>query len=125
MTVFLLYTLFFWIGAAGFAKVFYFSIQPDQWLDRLLGWQDKLEKFGQKSGVGNEIIYKALGGCEFCFGHFIAFTTFWFYALIMNCGLHQWIYTDGVFLQAVTNVVIYLIYVSTSTTINSLIINRL
>lgn len=122
---FLLYILFFWIGTAGVAKVLYFSIQPDQWLDRLVKWQDRLNRVGTKGGVWNEIKYKALGGCEFCFAHFIALISFILFVIIIYFGIGMWGCFENVIIQWIFNIVIYLFYVWTSTTLNSIVINRL
>lgn len=45
MITFLLYTLVAWLANACLIKILYISIQPGQWLDKLLHWQDRLHKW--------------------------------------------------------------------------------
>jgi hypothetical protein len=123
--LFLITTLFFLAGTCFFAKVIYFSIQEDQWLDSLFGWQKMLERVGNKSGGWNAIIYKALGGCQFCFSHFISLLTFFFYALVMVFCFHLWPSFDTNIAQILFSLVWYLIYVSTGTVLATLTITRL
>lgn len=123
--LFLITTLFFLAGTCFFAKVIYFSIQPDQWLDSLFGWQNMLERVGNKSDGWNAVIHKALGGCEFCFSHFMSLITFTFYALVMVFCLHLWPSFDTNIAQILFSLVWYLIYVSTGTVLATLTITRL
>lgn len=74
-------TLIFLIATACFAKVLYISIQPDQWLDRLLKWQQRLDAWGAKGGFLNEYRYRSWGGCMICFSRFVAFWSFWAWLL--------------------------------------------
>lgn len=121
---FLLYTVFCLFGTACFAKVMHFSIQPDQWLDSLFGWQDKLERFGNKTGAFNALLYKAGGACSFCFAHAISFICFGVYATVM-CFSGSWPEFESIIGQWIFNIGWYTLYVSFGTTFGSLAINRL
>lgn len=123
--LFLLTTLFFLIGTAFFAKVIFFSIQQDQWLDMLFDWQNRLERLGNKSGAWNAILYKAGGACQFCFGHAIALISFTFYVLVNTYCLRLWPHFETITAQCIFSVVWYMLYVSTSTVISTLTITRL
>lgn len=124
MITFFILTLFAIIGTTCFAKVFYFSIQQDQWLDVWLGWQKMIERFGHKSGAWNTIAYKALGGCEFCFAHAVSLFCFISYALIVGINGY-WPSFETMFGQWAFNVGWYCVYTYTSTVLSSLVINRL
>lgn len=124
MITFFILTLFALIGTACFAKVFFFSIQQDQWIDTLFGWQDMIEGFGHKPGAWNTIAYKILGGCSFCFAHFVSLICFICYVVILctngfwpsfETGLGQWSFNIGW----------YFVFIPTSTVLSSLVINRL
>lgn len=121
----ILITIAFLIGTATFAKIFHFSIQQDQWLDQLFNWQNRLEAVGHKQGFGNEFLYKALGACSYCFSHLIAFLSFWIFVCVANLGLDMWFLVDGLAMQIVVNIIVYLFYISTSTCLNNLAINFL
>jgi hypothetical protein len=124
MMIFFLLTVFALIGIACLTKVIFFSIQPDQWMDQLFGWQNTLDKFGNKSGVWNAIVYKILGGCSFCFAHLMSFIGFIVYVLIIYSN-GFWPNFETVFGQWAFNFGWYFIFVPTSTVLSSLAINRL
>lgn len=124
LTFIIITILYLFLGAA-FAKVLHFSTQPDQWLDDLVGWQKMIEKFGAKGGYINKILFKALGGCEFCFAHAITFFLFWLYVFLCRFGFNVWPVFEGVAIQWVFNISWYVLFVSTGTVISSLTINRL
>jgi hypothetical protein len=125
MSTFILITIIFLIGTSAFAKIFFFSIQQDQWLDKLLNWQNRLNTVGQKTGWLNEFLYKAGGGCTYCFSHFVAFASFWVYVLILYSGFGIWYDVDAIWLQVIVNIIVYLFYVSVSTVANNTAINFL
>ncbi|MCB0697605.1 MAG: hypothetical protein KDC07_09590, partial [Chitinophagaceae bacterium] len=76
MITFLLYTIVAWVANACIAKILYISIQPGQWLDKLLNWQNRLHAWDMQ---GKEFLVKAGGMCELCFSHLVTFTGFWIY----------------------------------------------
>ena len=43
MLTFLLYTIVALLANACLAKIIFISIQPGQWLDKLLNWQQRLQ----------------------------------------------------------------------------------
>lgn len=45
MITFLLFSIVALIANASLSKILYISIQSGQWLDSLLGWQNKLQKW--------------------------------------------------------------------------------
>ncbi|RYD50658.1 MAG: hypothetical protein EOP52_13430 [Sphingobacteriales bacterium] len=90
MLIFLLYTLFFWIGTAGLVKVLHQSIQKGEWLDKLLGWQAMLDRLYGLGGWRKDLT-KPLGECAFCFSHLVTFLCFWFYVLFAHTVLRFWI----------------------------------
>lgn len=114
MMEFLLYTVFSLLATACLAKILYFSIQPGQWLDSLLGWQNKLRKWDLS---GNQFAAKIGGYCEMCFCHAISFLSFWVYCLFMREGLGMWptFHIDSIILSVIVNVVWYIAYVSIGT----------
>lgn len=115
--MFLVTTLLFIIGNATLAFILYMSIQKDQIFDLLFKWQNMLRKFdisGTRTGL---ILYKILGGCLLCFSHLLSFVGFWLYLLFvveLNAGFSAfWMW-----------IIIYFVYVPTSTTL-SLYIHKL
>lgn len=109
--MFLLTTLLFIIGNAALAFILYVSIQKDQIFDLLFKWQNNLRKLdisGTKVGL---VFYKILGGCLLCFSHFVSFIGFWLYLLFvlkLNAGFPAfWMW-----------IIIYFVYVPTSTTLS-------
>lgn len=107
-------TLFFIAGTAAFSSVFFLSVQRDQILDRIFGWQNYLEKVGSKTGLWSEMKYKWLGGCEFCYGHFMAVISFIFYACFIT-GVGLWFHIDNIVFKVMAYFAWYLIYVSSVT----------
>ena len=124
MITFFILTLFALIGTASFAKVIYFSIQQGQWIDSIFGWQKMLERVSFKSGAWNSILYKALGGCEFCFSHFISLLCFVFYVVILHSN-EFWPSFETTMGQWAFNIGWYFVFIPTSTVLSSLVINRL
>lgn len=124
MITFLIFTLAFVLANAAFATLIWVSIQPEQWIDRLFGWQKMLNKIGMKPGFGNEFLYKALGGCEFCFCHFITVICFVFYCLFMS-NVIGWFDVKSTWVQIVLNIVWYLLYNSMGTIFSFLFITKL
>ncbi len=124
MILFLAYTIVAWIATASVVKVLHISIQPGQWLDKLLNWQQRLQAWDMH---GNEFAAKVGGYCEACFSHLLSFAAFWVYLFFMNAVLGVWI-TDGVdgwWIKAVANAVWYLVYVSVATNLSLYFIVKL
>jgi len=115
----------FLIGTATFTKIFHFSIQQDQWLDKLFNWQDRLEAVGHKTGFWNELMYKAGGKCSYCFSHAVAFLSFALFCVVSYVGLDIWFFVDGMAMQILVNIIVYMFYIATSTCLNNLAINFL
>lgn len=114
MITFLLYTLVAWAANACLAKILYISIQPGQWLDKLLNWQDRLHRWDLE---GKEFLVKAGGLCELCFCHAISFCSFWLYLFFMHQVLGFWI-TDPIgsnLAGFLINIIWYLAYVGIGT----------
>lgn len=122
--IFLAYTLFFLIANACFATMIWASIQQDQWMDKLFGWQKMIHKIGSKPGFVNEFLYKNLGGCEFCFSHFITMICFVFYCLFMNHTI-GWFSINGLTWAIIGNITWYLVYDGIGTLLSFLIITKL
>lgn len=127
MLEFLLYTVFFLIFNAAFAKVAYISIQPDQWFDRLFKWQNKIALWGARSnGFWDEYRYKSWGGCEVCFSREMAFIGFAIYAFSMNSIFDLWINTsESIIMNIVYNVIWFIVYGCTANIINLYAITKL
>lgn len=123
MMIFFLLTLFALVGTACFVKVVFFSIQPDQWIDQLFDYQNKLEKMGQKTGAWNTILYKAGGACAFCFAHALSLLCFVVFAII-TCSNGFWPCFETTFGQWAFNVGWYCVFTYTSTVFSSLLISR-
>lgn len=124
MLLFLLYTSISLIATASLSKIIFISIQPGQWLDKLLNWQERLNQWDMD---GKEFLVKAGGLCEICFCHTITFLSFWAYALFMNTALDIWV-TDNVdqlYVSVVINLTWYLCYVSTGSTLSLYFITKL
>ncbi len=124
MITFLLYTTMALIANACLAKIGYISIQSGQWLDSLLHWQDKLQKWDM---AGHQFLAKAGGLCELCFSHLITFISFWCYVLFMNQVVGYWITTpvEGWLPVIIFNVFWYLTYVGIGTNLSLYFITKL
>jgi len=111
---FLLYTVVAWVATASLAKILYISIQPGQWLDKLLNWQERLRNWDLQ---GRELLVKAGGMCELCFSHFIVFVSFWMYLFFMHVVVGYWVSTPIQTIPAVilVNIIWYLGYVCIGT----------
>ncbi len=124
MIAFLLYTIVGLIANACLAKILFISIQQGQWLDSLLGWQKKLQKWDRK---GKMFLVKAGGYCELCFSHAVTFVCFWCYVLFMNSVIHYWL-TDEVnnwITTCTINIIWYLVYISTGTNLSLYLLNKM
>ena len=97
------------------AKIVFFSIQDDQWLDELFNWQYRLRKWSEQ----NKWWVKPLGYCEMCFSHLMAVVGFIVYCLFMTqanlWSIDHW----------VLYMVWYLVYVSISTNLSLYFIVKL
>lgn len=122
---FLAVTLFFLLANAAFAKIVFFSIQPDQWMDDLFGWQKMLSSLGDRPGAGNKFLYKALGGCSMCLSHLISLFCFFIYVLVVGVSLGQWFHCGNIALQCLADFVWYVVYVSMATVLCNLAIIKL
>lgn len=114
MITFLLYTIVAWVATACLAKILYISIQPGQWLDKLLNWQERLHNWDLQ---GKELLVKAGGLCELCFSHFIAFVSFWVYLFFMQAVVGYWVSTPSTTILAtiLINIIWYIGYVTIGT----------
>lgn len=119
--IFLLAILF----TAAFAKVFYRTTEPGEILDRVLGWQKKMEYFGSKTGLLNEMIYKWMGGCEFCYCMFLSFLSFALFVVINVYGVGWWFDFNSYAFDVVCNVLFFMGYSCLSTVVSTLIVTRL
>lgn len=124
MITFLLYTLVAWMANACIAKILFISIQPGQWLDKLLNWQDRLHKWDLQ---GKEFLVKNGGLCEMCFSHFLTFVSFWCYLLFMNAAVGYWISmpVEHAFVSIIVNMIWYLAYVGIGTNLSLYFITKL
>src|SRR5688572_27309541 len=114
MLTFLLYTIVALLANACLAKIIYISIQPGQWLDKLLNWQQRLQRWDMQ---GRTFLVKAGGYCELCFSHLISFISFWCYLLVCKATLGTWL-TDPVenwIITVAVNIIWYLVYISLGT----------
>jgi hypothetical protein len=124
MIPFLLYTIFFILGSVSFVTVMWVSIQPGQWLDSLFGWQRVLNRIGMRSGPFNELVYKAFGGCMFCFCHWMSFLCFWTYALFMTQNV-GWFSGSHIVWVGLMNVTWFLCFDFISTVISFLTVSKI
>lgn len=124
MITFLLYTIVAWLANACLIKILYISIQPGQWLDKLLHWQDRLHKWDLE---GKEFLVKAGGLCELCFSHFVTFVSYWFYLLFMHWAIGYWItaLVENSIAAFVINLIWYLAYVGIGTNLALYFITKL
>lgn len=112
MMTFFAYTTLFMLATACFIKILHISIQPGQWLDKLLNWQNRLLKWDME---GKEFLAKAGGLCEVCFSHILSFISFWAYLFIMTQGFDMWVAGDNLITSTIINILWYLTYISTCT----------
>lgn len=114
MLTFLLYTIFALIANACLAKIIFISIQPGQWLDKLLHWQQRLQRWDLQ---GKTFLVKAGGYCELCFSHLITFISFWCYVMVSKVVLGFWLTAgvDNLVLKIAVNIIWYLVYISLGT----------
>lgn len=124
MILFLLYTVLAWIATACIAKILYISIQPGQWLDKLLDWQKRLHQWDLQ---GKEFRVKAGGMCELCFSHAITFMSFWIYTLFMNEVLQVWVSMNvtNVMMSLLVNFIWYICYVAIGSNLSLYFITKL
>lgn len=124
ITEFLIYTIVAWLANACIAKILYISIQPGQWLDKLLNWQERLHKWDLQ---GYEFLVKNGGLCELCFSHIVSFIGFWVYLLFMQTVIGYWITApvDNTIICMLVNVIWYLGYVAISTNLSLYFITKL
>lgn len=117
MILFLIFTIIALVANACLAKILFISIQQGQWLDNLLGWQKKLQKWDRQ---GKMFLVKAGGYCELCFSHAITFICFWGYVLFTNTVLHYWLTDEinNVIVKLLIDVIWYLTFVSTGTNLS-------
>lgn len=66
MLIFFLYTVFYLIGLSCGIKIFHLSIQPEQALDMIFGWQKMLNYLYESQSKLKNLLGKALGDCEKC-----------------------------------------------------------
>lgn len=124
MITFLLYTLLAWVANACLVKIIYISIQPGQWIDKLLKWQNRLHQWDME---GKEFLVKTGGMCELCFSHLFTFISYWAYLFFMQAVAGYWITTpvDGTMAAGIVNVIWYLAYVGIGTNMALYFITRL
>jgi hypothetical protein len=124
MIIFILYTVIALLANASLAKILFISIQPGQWLDKLLDWQDRLQQWDME---GKQFLAKAGGYCELCFSHLITFICFWGYALFMNTVTGVWIsaISPNLIVTITINAIWYLVYVSLGTNLSLYFIIKL
>lgn len=122
--IFLVYTLIAWVANAGLAKILYISIQPGQWLDSLLDWQNKLQQWDLQ---GKQFLAKAGGLCELCFSHAITFICFWMYVFFINSVHGAWISSqlDNQLQILVVNFIWYITYITIGTMMSLYFITKL
>jgi hypothetical protein len=124
MMSFLLYTVLAILANACIVKILHISIQPGQWLDTLLHWQQRLQQWDME---GRIFLAKAGGYCELCFSHLLSFLGYWAYVFFMNVVMNQWIvYTaDGWIVFILANLIWYLVYISIATNLGLYFITKL
>lgn len=123
--MFLVYSGIALIGIAAFSKVLFISIQPDQWLDKVLNWQNRLHKWSVGTTFWDEYRYKSWGGCALCFSRFTAFFSFWAY-LFMSLYLGQiWLPHTLVWVDILANVFWWIAFCSISTIFNFIVITKI
>lgn len=124
MITFILYTIVAWVANASIAKIIFISIQPGQWLDKLLNWQKRLYEWDIE---GNEFLAKAGGLCELCFSHLITFVGYWAYLFFMQTAIGYWVTSpvDNHLTAFLVNIIWYLVYVSIGTNMAVYFITKL
>ena len=88
MLSFLLYTVVALLANACLARILFISIQQGQWLDQLLNWQKRLQKWDLQ---GKTFLVKAGGYCALCFCHLVSVIGFWSYFLFCKTVLNAWL----------------------------------
>lgn len=122
--MFFVITFIAWISISAVAKVLYISIQPEQWIDKLLHWQNRLQKWGVGTGFWNEYRYRAWGGCSICFSRFVAFLGFWAYLFMALFLFNSWLPNSNLWVAIVSNIIWYLAFCSVSTIINIFVLTK-
>ncbi len=124
MIIFLLYTIIALISNASLAKILFISIQRGQWLDKLLGWQNRLLRWDLE---GLRSLAKIGGYCELCFSHVLSFIGFWAYVLFMNKVAGLWIsaISPNMIVTITINLIWYLVYISLATNLSLYFIVKL
>lgn len=120
---FLIYFIIAVFATAFICGVANFSIQRGQWFDSIFKWQQRLENWGNEPGALNAIRYKALGGCAYCFCHFISVVCFVFFVLVLvNMG--AWFSLPSLFSQILANVAVYISFVCAGTSLGFIHITK-
>jgi len=91
MLVFLLYTVIFWFAGVAFVKLFYFAIQPQQILDIIFHWQDRLSDLYDSPNKYKNMLGKVAGDCAVCFAHWATALWYVFYYTFCKLALHYWV----------------------------------
>lgn len=112
MMEFIVFSLIFWIGVAGFTFMLWVSIQPGNWAEK---WQNKLRAWDLS---GNEFLYRVMGGCQVCFAHAVAQLSFLVYLAFFFC-LELWS------MGFLGGLIWYGLYISISTNLNLFFITKL
>jgi hypothetical protein len=123
MLLFLLYTVLALLANACLAKILFISIQPGQWLDKLLGWQKRLQQWDLQ---GRTFLVKAGGYCALCFCHLVTVAGFCGYVLFTNLVLDTWltVVVDNIIIAGAINFIWYLVYISLGTNLALLFIAK-
>ena len=123
MLSFLLYTVVALLANACLARILFISIQQGQWLDQLLNWQKRLQKWDLQ---GKTFLVKAGGYCALCFCHLVSVIGFWSYFLFCKTVLNAWL-TEAInnfFVSGAINFIWFLVYISLGTNLALLFITK-
>jgi hypothetical protein len=109
-----------------FLKVLYVSTREGEILDTLLGWGKLERKYGMipNPTFKQDLIYRILGGCQFCFSWWWSLVCFLIFAAIVHFGMGAWFVVENDVWQWVLNIVCLIGYNSVATTLTTLVISR-
>lgn len=121
MLTFLITAIAFLAGTAGLVFVALFTVQEGQ----IFGaWQNVLSRLRNSRKASLRFIAKPLGDCEMCFAHLFAMLSFVCFVVFMKSLFGYWptMNIDSWLLTIFLNLIIYFLYVPTSTVLSMLTI---
>lgn len=98
-------------------------MQDGEIFDKIFKLSELREKYGQKTGLFNEWVYRVFGGCSFCFSFWYSVLTFIVSMAIINHGFNELIQFNSNLWYWVFYIVWFILFSSVSTVASTKLIN--